>query len=41
MVGAGILILTTLKEYFVLISSAFSVIHDGSKGSKTEKDPAV
>lgn len=39
--GAGILILTTLKEYFFLVSSALALIHDESKGSKPEKQHFV
>lgn len=38
MAGAGILIITTLKEYFFLVSSALGLIHDGSKGSKLEEE---
>lgn len=38
MVGAGILILTTLKKYFFLVSSSLALIPDESKGSEIEKE---
>lgn len=38
MVGARTLILTTLKEYLFLVSSVSALIHDGSEGSKIEKE---